>query len=491
MSIPVQVPFDLYVANGSTTVFPYRFLLNQASDLRITANGKTVSSGFSVSGEGNQSGGQITFSTPPSSGTKIAILRNIPLRRDTEYQDNGDLLASTINADFDRLWMAVQGLDSENNLALSRSGQDVNYYDAEGKRVKNLADPVDPQDAANKKSLDSAVGAMGQQVQDAKTHLDVVWQSVSQNAIAAKQSETNAATSEQQAAQHAKDASDTLTKTQAAAEEAASAAATTAAEETATRLKNEFSSDADRAEAAATSAQTAATSASGSAEKAEQAAQDAKQSATTAASDAVSTAVPEAVKQVTASVALDADRAESAATKAETASTGAQEALKEAQVIAKTPGAPGKSAWEIWKDAQPAGTDTSMAAYLKFQEGKPGKDAGSSTEWLGVGSYLLAIFYNRPPQSFFQGEHHEESGSETWIKGTVSGSDVKPVSFVQGNDSVPCCMMQNFTATGTWRVLGPYTDHTAWDDDLAIHHSDPGYPTSPAPQLIVLLQRIA
>ncbi|HFW4208298.1 TPA: phage tail fiber protein [Salmonella enterica subsp. enterica serovar Reading] len=360
MSIPVQTPFNLYVANGSTTVFPYGFLLNQSSDLRVTANGVVVSSGFSVSGEGNQSGGQITFSTPPASGTKIAILRNIPLRRDTEYQDNGDLLASTINADFDRLWMAVQGIDSETNLALSRSGQDVSYYDAKGMPVKNLKDPVDQQDAVTKSVLDNAVTRMGQQVQDAKTHLDVVWQSVSQNAVAAKQSEVNSGTSEQQAAQHAKDALDTLTKTQAAAENAA----TTAATETTALLKNEFNSEVNRAETAATNAATSAT-------EAQKAALDAKQAASSAAADAVASAVPEAVSQVKAAVADDANRAETAATNAAASEQQAAQALKEAQEIAKTPG---KSAYEIWVSQQPAGSDTSMDAYMEYQKGKSGSD---------------------------------------------------------------------------------------------------------------------
>ncbi|EBQ9479917.1 hypothetical protein DL079_23725, partial [Salmonella enterica subsp. enterica serovar Kokomlemle] len=34
------------------------------------------------------------------------------------------------------------------------------------------------------------------------------------------------------------------------------------------------------------------------------------------------------------------------------------------------PGADGKSAYEIWVEQQPAGSDTSMSAYMKFQEGK-------------------------------------------------------------------------------------------------------------------------
>ncbi|EJF5835601.1 hypothetical protein M8W81_000884 [Salmonella enterica] len=326
MSIPVQTPFNLYIANGSTTVFPYRFLLTQASDLHVTANGKTISSGFSVSGEGNQSGGQVTFSTPPTNGTKIAILRNIPLRRDTEYQDNGDLLASTINADFDRLWMAIQGFDASTTLALSRSGPDVDYYDAKGMPVKNLKDPTDPQDAVTKNVLDSAVAAMSQQVNDAKTHLDVVNQSVLQNAVVAKQSEANASASEQQAAQHAQDASDALIKTQSVAEEASTAAAT----ETASLLKNEFNSDVIRSETAATNAETSAINAANSEA-------EAKQAATTAALSAAK----ETADQLKNLMSSDVSRAESAATSAEKSEAGAQQALEEAKLIAKTPGPQG------------------------------------------------------------------------------------------------------------------------------------------------------
>lgn len=375
MSIPVQTPFNLYIANGSTTVFPYRFLLTQASDLRVTVNGKTVSSGFSVSGEGNQSGGQVTFSTPPTNGTRIAILRNIPLRRDTEYQDNGDLLASTINADFDRLWMAVQGVDAATNLALSRSGQDVDYYDAKGMPVKNLKDPTDPQDAVTKNVLDSAVAAMGQQVNDAKMHLDVVNQSVLQNAVAAKQSEANASGSEQQAAQHAQDASDALIKTQAVAGEAA----TTAATETASLLKAEFNSDVIRSETAATNAETSAINAAASEAEAKQ-----------AAATASSSAAKETADQLKNLMSSDVSRAEAAATSAENSEAGAQQALEEAKLIAKTPGSqgiqgppgqpgepgtPGRdgaSTYEIWKENQPAGADTSLTAFLNAMKGTTG-----------------------------------------------------------------------------------------------------------------------
>lgn len=463
MSIPVQTPFNLYIANGSTTVFPYRFLLNQASDLRVTANGKVIASGFSVSGEGNSSGGQITFSTPPASGTKIAILRNIPLRRDTEYQDNGDLLASTINADFDRLWMALQGVDATKDLALSRPGQDVDYYDAKGLHVKNVKDPVDPQDAANKNALDAAVTRMGQQVQDAKTHLDVVWQSVSQNAVAAKQSEANAATSEQQAAQHAQDASDTLIKTQAAAKEAA----TSAAAETTSLLKNEFTSDVNRAETAATNAETSAANAATSENEAKQAALTAKQAATTAASDAAASAAKETADQLKTILGSDVSRAEAAATSAGNSEAGAQQALEEAKLIAKTPGPQGIQGLPGPQGPTGAKGDTGPAGPRGLQglQGLPGPkgDAGpigpvgpagkdgTTVAPGGVGSYAFAY------------------SSSTWhdFGTTTSGSLLHAASIyikTASTISTPTTYMyKNFAelGSGTWICMGSALENGA------------------------------
>ncbi|EHI3194669.1 hypothetical protein J9Z47_002335, partial [Salmonella enterica] len=41
-------------------------------------------------------------------------------------------------------------------------------------------------------------------------------------------------------------------------------------------------------------------------------------------------------------------------------------------------GEPGKSAYEIWVSQQPAGSDTSMAAYMEYQKGKSGGGSGST-----------------------------------------------------------------------------------------------------------------
>lgn len=47
-------------------------------------------------------------------------------------------------------------------------------------------------------------------------------------------------------------------------------------------------------------------------------------------------------------------------------------------------GEPGKSAYDIWKENQPVGSDTSLDAYLKSMQGKDGKSAYQT--WLDAGN---------------------------------------------------------------------------------------------------------
>ncbi|HIG7755986.1 TPA: phage tail fiber protein [Klebsiella pneumoniae] len=150
MSVPNQTPYNIYTANGLTTVFTYEFYIISASDLQVSINGSVVSSGYTVSGVGNKDGGDITVLTPPASGAVVMLERVVSTYRLTDYQDNGDLLADTVNKDFDRIWMAIQRAFIDLGFALTRpffGGP----FNAKGYRIENLADPVNDQDAATKK----------------------------------------------------------------------------------------------------------------------------------------------------------------------------------------------------------------------------------------------------------------------------------------------------------------------------------------------------
>lgn len=152
MSVPNQTPYIIYNANGLTTVFPFEFYIINSGDIQVTINGTVVTSGYSVTGVGNIGGGDVTFITPPTSGSVVMLERVVPTYRLTDYQDNGDLLADTVNKDFDRLWMAIQRSFIYLGLALRRpllGGP----FNAEGYRITGIADPVNDSDAVTKKYL--------------------------------------------------------------------------------------------------------------------------------------------------------------------------------------------------------------------------------------------------------------------------------------------------------------------------------------------------
>jgi hypothetical protein len=117
MAVNDETPIAVSTANGLTTVFPHAFTLLAAADLVVKGlrNGAVTTyvlgTDYTVSGVGTSSG-SVTFTTAPASGAVITRYRNTAIQRQTDYQDNGDLLADTINQDFDRLWLALQDVFS-------------------------------------------------------------------------------------------------------------------------------------------------------------------------------------------------------------------------------------------------------------------------------------------------------------------------------------------------------------------------------------------
>lgn len=108
MSVPNQPTIFVYTGNGVTTTFAYGFYLLSLDDIVVVVNDVVQTSGFTVNGVGSQSGGAVIFDTAPADGVSIQLLREVAVERLTDYQRNGDLRASTLNTDFDRLWMALQ-----------------------------------------------------------------------------------------------------------------------------------------------------------------------------------------------------------------------------------------------------------------------------------------------------------------------------------------------------------------------------------------------
>lgn len=108
--------FTVSTANGVTTVFPYNFTLLSTNDLVVTVAGVVVTTGFTVSGVGNSAGGNITFSVAPANGAEVLRKRVVSLTRSTDYQYVGSLSSEVLDADFDRLWLAMQQVDTKSGL---------------------------------------------------------------------------------------------------------------------------------------------------------------------------------------------------------------------------------------------------------------------------------------------------------------------------------------------------------------------------------------
>lgn len=114
MAVTDQTPIGGGVGNGVTTVFPFVYYIGDEADLVVQRDGvnATLNVDYVVLGAGNPSGGQIVFVTAPANGVKVTHFRDTALTRSTDYQDGGDLSASTLNLDFDRTWLALQEIFS-------------------------------------------------------------------------------------------------------------------------------------------------------------------------------------------------------------------------------------------------------------------------------------------------------------------------------------------------------------------------------------------
>jgi hypothetical protein len=127
MTVSSTTSRNQYTATSGQTVFPYTFEIFDKGDVVVVQNSTTLveGAGYTVSGVGNESGGSILLSAGASSGDIITIYRDMPLERNTDYQTSGDFLASEVNNDFDRLWLATQQINELSNRSIKKPDSDL------------------------------------------------------------------------------------------------------------------------------------------------------------------------------------------------------------------------------------------------------------------------------------------------------------------------------------------------------------------------------
>ena len=112
MTISVQTPFNNYVGNGTTKIFPYTFKISKFIDIQVYVNDVLQTTGYSVSNYNNDSGGNVIFTNAPADLSAIRLKRTTALERTTDYLSGGPLEATTLDNDIDRVVMMVQDLDA-------------------------------------------------------------------------------------------------------------------------------------------------------------------------------------------------------------------------------------------------------------------------------------------------------------------------------------------------------------------------------------------
>lgn len=108
MAVSQQTSINNYYGNGFTTVYPYTFKILSATDIQVYINDVLQSAGYTVSNVGNNSGGNITFSSAPGSAAAVTFKRNLTIDRTVDYLTAGNLDADSLDADIDRTVMLIQ-----------------------------------------------------------------------------------------------------------------------------------------------------------------------------------------------------------------------------------------------------------------------------------------------------------------------------------------------------------------------------------------------
>jgi hypothetical protein len=114
-----------YSGNGATQAFavPFYFLANsQLLVIRRSSTGVDVTqvlgTDYTVTGAGVLTGGTVTMTVAPPTGTTLTIARNVPLTQETDLQPNDRLPAETLEQSIDKLTMITQQLDEVNDRTL-------------------------------------------------------------------------------------------------------------------------------------------------------------------------------------------------------------------------------------------------------------------------------------------------------------------------------------------------------------------------------------
>lgn len=119
MTITTQTGPWTYTASGSNDTFAYGNKIFDEAELLVYVDGvlKTLSD-YSVTGVGENGGGNVVFNSNPTASAAIAIYAGIQAVRTSDYLDNSRFPAENANSDLDRSMRLHQQQDAINDRTL-------------------------------------------------------------------------------------------------------------------------------------------------------------------------------------------------------------------------------------------------------------------------------------------------------------------------------------------------------------------------------------
>lgn len=165
MTIPEQTPVDNYVGDGVQDTFAFNFRILQNSDVVVTVNDilQVESSDYDLANV-TELGGDVVFQggSIPADSSAIKLQRETDQTQEVDYNPFDPFPAETHEFALDKLTMLVQELAERSDIDLSNVlslDPSLTFWEAETKRIKNLVQPQDPNDATTKQYVDDQTGS--------------------------------------------------------------------------------------------------------------------------------------------------------------------------------------------------------------------------------------------------------------------------------------------------------------------------------------------
>ena len=186
---------DAYAWNNSSTSFSVTFPYIEQAHVIVTVDGttKTLNTDYTFSNSST-----ITFTTAPALNAIIKFTRaSNQTARLVDYQDGSTLTEATLDQDGNQtFFMAQEAIDKVGDaIGLNSS----NVWDAQNKRITNVADPTGNQDAATKTYVDGILTTNNTAVANATTQANNAAASATAAANSQSSASASAATATSQA----------------------------------------------------------------------------------------------------------------------------------------------------------------------------------------------------------------------------------------------------------------------------------------------------